>query len=56
MAPFARQARAAIAMDTLDMSFDATAAHHPLAEQQMTDIESALTQAGKCHLERAEAM
>ena len=46
MAPFARQARAAIAMDTLDMTFDAPAAHHALAEQPMTTIEAALTQAG----------
>src|SRR5436305_1578372 len=46
MAPFARQARAAIAMDTLDMTFDARAAHDTLAEQPMPTIEAALTRAG----------
>jgi uncharacterized protein YbjT (DUF2867 family) len=45
MAPFARQARAAIAMDTLDMTFDAAAAQHTLAERPMTDMQAALIRA-----------
>lgn len=43
MAPFTRQARAAIAMDTIDMTFDAVAAHRTRAEMSMTDVETALT-------------
>ena len=45
VAPFARQARAAIAMDTLDMSFDAPAADDALTQRPMTAIEVALSQA-----------
>jgi uncharacterized protein YbjT (DUF2867 family) len=44
MAPFARRARAAIAMDTIDMTFDAVAADHSFADLPMTDIQTALTQ------------
>jgi len=47
MAPFARHARAAIAMDTLDMTFEAAGAHQAFGDQPLTDIETALTQAGK---------
>jgi uncharacterized protein YbjT (DUF2867 family) len=43
MAPFSRQARAAIAMDTIDMTFDAPA-HLAYADQPMTDIATALSQ------------
>jgi uncharacterized protein YbjT (DUF2867 family) len=45
MAPFARQARAAVAMDTTDLTFDALAAENALADLPMTDIHTALTQA-----------
>lgn len=45
IAPFARQPRAAIAMDTIDMTFDAAAAGHPLVELPMTDIQMALAHA-----------
>jgi uncharacterized protein YbjT (DUF2867 family) len=44
VAPFARQARAAIAMDTLDMTFDAHA-HRAFADMPMTEIHDALTRA-----------
>lgn len=44
MTPFARQAQAAIAMDTIDMTFDAAAADWRLAELPMTDIQTALSQ------------
>ena len=44
MAPFARQARAAIAMDTLDMTFDAPA-RQAFADLPMTEIQAALTRA-----------
>jgi NADH dehydrogenase len=54
LAPFARQARAAIAMDTLDMTFDAHGARPALAQLPMTDIESALTREGTCQVERVE--
>ena len=47
MAPFTRQARAAIAMDTTDMTFDPVAAHNVLADQPLTDIQTALSQAIK---------
>ncbi len=46
LAPFARQPRAAVAMDTIDMTFDAAAAR-ALAELPMTDIRAALTLAVK---------
>ena len=46
-APFARQARAAIAMDTIDMTFDATAARQTFADLPMTDIHAALTRTAK---------
>jgi NADH dehydrogenase len=42
LAPFARQARAAIAMDNADMTFDPVAGHNALADQPMTDIQTAL--------------
>ncbi|MEO8687812.1 MAG: NmrA family NAD(P)-binding protein [Solirubrobacteraceae bacterium] len=45
IAPLARQPRAAIAMDTIDMTFDVAAAGHALVELPMTDIQIALTQA-----------
>ncbi len=44
-APLARQPRAAVAMDTIDMTFDAAAAGHPLVQLPMTEIQVALTQA-----------
>lgn len=46
LAPFARQPRAAIAMDTIDMTFGAVAAR-AFAELPMTDIRAALTRAVK---------
>ena len=45
IAPLARQPRAAIAMDTIDMTFDAAAPGHALVELPMTDIQVALAQA-----------
>ncbi len=42
MAPFDRKARAAIAMDTTDMRFDARAVAQAFAGQPMTPIEAAL--------------
>jgi uncharacterized protein YbjT (DUF2867 family) len=45
MAPVTRQARAAVAMDTIDMTFDAAPHRNALADLPMTDIETALTQA-----------
>jgi uncharacterized protein YbjT (DUF2867 family) len=45
MAPVTRQARAAIAMDTIDMTFDGIAAHDAFADLPMTDIRTALTRA-----------
>lgn len=45
IAPLARQPRAAIAMDTIDMTFDAAAAEQVLVEMPMTDIQVALAQA-----------
>jgi NADH dehydrogenase len=47
IAPLARQPRAAIAMDTIDMTFDMAAAGQALVELPMTDIQVALTQAGR---------
>ncbi|MGH2867248.1 MAG: SDR family oxidoreductase [Solirubrobacteraceae bacterium] len=47
IAPFARQPRAALAMDTIDMTFDAPAAAHASARLPMTDIKAALTRAAK---------
>jgi uncharacterized protein YbjT (DUF2867 family) len=46
IAPLGRQPRAAIAMDTIDMTFDVAAADQALVELPMTDIRTALTQAG----------
>lgn len=44
MAPFNRQARAAITMDTTDMTFDPVTADDAFGDQPMTDIQTALTQ------------
>ena len=44
MAPFARQARAAIAMDTVDMTFEAPA-RQAFADLPMTEIHAALARA-----------
>jgi uncharacterized protein YbjT (DUF2867 family) len=44
-APFARQARAALAMDSVDMTFDATVTRRAFADLPMTDLESALARA-----------
>jgi uncharacterized protein YbjT (DUF2867 family) len=44
VAPFARQARAAIAMDTLDMTFHASA-RQAFADLPMTEIHAALARA-----------
>jgi NADH dehydrogenase len=43
MAPVGRQPRAAVTMDTVDMTFDAQAAHHAFADLPMTDIQIAVT-------------
>jgi NADH dehydrogenase len=43
-APFARQPRAALAMDSVDMTFDAASARR-FADLPVTDLETALTQA-----------
>jgi uncharacterized protein YbjT (DUF2867 family) len=45
IAPLGRQPRAAIAMDTIDMTFDMAAADPALVQLPMTDIQVALTQA-----------
>ena len=45
MAPLGRRPRAALAMDTVDMTFDAAAAHDALADSPMTDIKVALSKA-----------
>jgi uncharacterized protein YbjT (DUF2867 family) len=45
IAPLARQPRAALAMDTIDMTFDTAAADQALVELPMTDLQVALTQA-----------
>jgi uncharacterized protein YbjT (DUF2867 family) len=45
MAPVIRQARAAVAMDTIDMTFAVAPHRNALADLPMTDIETALTQA-----------
>ncbi len=42
MAPLSRQASAAIAMDTIDMTFDAAAARGWFSDLPMTDVRSAL--------------
>jgi uncharacterized protein YbjT (DUF2867 family) len=47
LAPLARQPRAALAMDTIDMTFDAAAATHAYADLPMTDIGAALTRAAQ---------
>jgi NADH dehydrogenase len=47
MAPVARQPRAAIAMDTIDMTFDAVTAHGAFADLPMTDIPAALARAAR---------
>ena len=47
IAPLARQPRAAIAMDTIDMTFDTAAADQALVELPMTDLQVALTRAAK---------
>jgi uncharacterized protein YbjT (DUF2867 family) len=47
MAPLARQPRAAITMDTIDLTFDATAARTAYADLPMTDPRSALSQAAR---------
>jgi uncharacterized protein YbjT (DUF2867 family) len=46
MAPFNRQPRAALAMDTIDMTFDAYTARHAFEDLLMTDIRIALEEAG----------
>ena len=45
MAPLGRRPRAALAMDTVDMTFDAAAAHDALADSPMTDVKVALSKA-----------
>ncbi len=47
VAPFARQPRAAIAMDTVDMTFDAAAARRAFGAQPMTDVHAALSRADR---------
>jgi uncharacterized protein YbjT (DUF2867 family) len=44
-APFSRRARAALAMDSIDMTFDAAPARRAFAEIPTTEIRSALTRA-----------
>ena len=44
-ARFARRARAALAMDSIDMTFDAAPGRLAFAEIPTTDIRSALTRA-----------
>jgi uncharacterized protein YbjT (DUF2867 family) len=44
-APFSRRARAALAMDNIDMTFDAAPARRAFAEIPTTEIRTALTQA-----------
>jgi NADH dehydrogenase len=41
-APFARQARAAIAMDTIDMTFDSTTNRQAFTDLHVTDLHAAL--------------
>jgi len=43
MAPINRQPRAALAMDSIDMTFDALAAREAFADLPMTDIRAALS-------------
>jgi len=45
MAPLNRQPRAGLAMDTIDMTFDAAAARQAFADLPMTDIHTALREA-----------
>lgn len=47
IAPLNRQPRAALAMDTIDMTFDAIAARHTFADLPMTDIQTALNEASE---------
>jgi len=42
MAPFARQPRAALTMDTIDLTFVAPGGHLPLTTQPSTDVRTAL--------------
>ncbi len=42
LAPFNRQARAAVTMDTIDMTFDAVPARRRFAELPMINLETAL--------------
>jgi hypothetical protein len=42
VAPFSRQASAAIAMDTIDMTFDAVSARGRFVDLSMTDMRRAL--------------
>jgi hypothetical protein len=42
VAPFSRKASAAIAMDTIDMTFDAVSARGRFVDLPMTDVRSAL--------------
>jgi uncharacterized protein YbjT (DUF2867 family) len=50
MAPLARQARAAVTMDTTDMTFDASTARAGYADLPMTDLRTALSNlAGEPH-------
>ncbi|HEY5012043.1 MAG TPA: SDR family NAD(P)-dependent oxidoreductase, partial [Acidimicrobiia bacterium] len=44
LAPVARQPRAAITMDTTDMTFDVTSARADYADLPMTDLRTALSQ------------
>jgi uncharacterized protein YbjT (DUF2867 family) len=56
MAPFDRKARAAIAMDTTDMRFDARAVAQAFVGQPMTSVEAALTRAGRPARDDAHAV
>ncbi len=47
LAPFARQSAAAVAMDTIDMTFDAPAGRRPFGGLPMTDVQAALIRAGR---------
>jgi hypothetical protein len=46
LAPVARQPRAALAMDTLDMTFAAAAARRHIADLPMTGLRAALSDGG----------
>lgn len=54
MAPFQRKARAAIAMDTTDMRFDAAA--QAFAGQPVTSVEAALARAGNPHSDGVDVL